>query len=180
MLLLAKASWSTAGPDLSLAPLSFYESPAFAYMFVLCFAGLTPAVRQLTRLLICVLWTPKMGTPKAICCVCICKPFVLCLPTSTLFEITEAKFHFPGHLLKSCEHKLGHKKISRATCLPVLRVSPGRMLSSHTTPLPAPDFSSGDISPEHPSLPAFVITGLSLPYRTPEPHRLHPEEAQDE
>lgn len=36
------------------------------------------------------------------------------------------------------------------------------------------------VSPKHPGLPAFVVTSLFLPCRTPEPHCLHPEEAQDE
>nr|XP_021144944.1 homeobox protein MSX-2 [Columba livia] len=50
------------------------------------------------------------------CCVCSCESFVLCLPTSCPFEITEHKFHFPGHLLKSCEQNFGQEEISRATC----------------------------------------------------------------
>lgn len=43
------------GLGLPLAPLSFRESPAFAYMFVLRFAGVTPPVLQLPRQLVCVL-----------------------------------------------------------------------------------------------------------------------------
>lgn len=65
---------------------------------------------------VCSRCDPYDVNPKVMCCVCSCESFVLCLPTSCPFEITEHKFHFPGHLLKSCEQNFGQKEISRATC----------------------------------------------------------------
>lgn len=55
LLLSVEKSWSGAGLGLSLAPQSFCESPAFAYMFVVCFIGVTPPVLQLPRQLFRVL-----------------------------------------------------------------------------------------------------------------------------
>lgn len=60
----------------SLTPRCFCDSPAFAYTFVLCCVGVTPAVSLLLRQLFCV----DRYDPKVICCVSL-NP-LCCLPTS--------------------------------------------------------------------------------------------------